>query len=75
VWAAELRRHLGLAGPLAAAALAERLQANHPGLTAEQVEQELLAHHPLAWLVEVTGCWSTSARCRPRSRPRRGVAA
>jgi hypothetical protein len=42
-WAADLPRHLGQGGPLTAGALTERLQAHHPGLTAEQVERELLA--------------------------------
>ncbi|HZC98773.1 MAG TPA: hypothetical protein VFA46_00800, partial [Actinomycetes bacterium] len=42
-WAAELLRHLGKAGPLTAVALTEGLGANHPDLTAEQVERELRA--------------------------------
>jgi hypothetical protein len=42
-WAAYLPRHLGQGGPLTAGALTERLQAHHPGLTAEQVERELRA--------------------------------
>ena len=42
-WAADLLRHLGQGGPLTAGALTERLQAHHPGLTAEQVERELRA--------------------------------
>ena len=42
-WAAGLLRQLGQAGPLTAAELTERLQAHHPGLTAEQVERELRA--------------------------------
>ena len=42
-WAAGLLRQLGRSGPLTAAELTERLQAHHPGLTAEQVERELRA--------------------------------
>ena len=42
-WAADLLRQLGQSGPLTAAELTERLQAHHPGLTAEQVERELRA--------------------------------
>jgi hypothetical protein len=42
-WAAGLLRQLGQAGPLTTAELTERLQAHHPGLTAEQVERELRA--------------------------------
>jgi hypothetical protein len=42
-WATDLLRHLGQGGPLTAGALTERLQAHHPGLTAEQVERELRA--------------------------------
>jgi hypothetical protein len=42
-WAADLPSHLGQGGPLTAGVLAERLQAHHPGLTAEQVERELRA--------------------------------
>ena len=42
-WAVGLLRQLGQSGPLTAAELAERLQAHHPGLTAEQVERELRA--------------------------------
>jgi hypothetical protein len=42
-WAADLLRHLGQGGPLTAGALAERLQTQHPGLTAEQVDRELRA--------------------------------
>ena len=42
-WAAGLLRQLGQSGPLTAAELTERLQAHHPGLTAEQVERELRA--------------------------------
>ena len=42
-WAVGLLRHLGQSGPLTAGALAERLQAHHAGLTAEQVERELRA--------------------------------
>jgi len=42
-WAADLLRQLGQGGPLTAGALSERLQAHHPGLTAEQVERELRA--------------------------------
>jgi hypothetical protein len=42
-WAADMLRHLGQGGPLTAGALTERLQAQHPGLTAEQVERELRA--------------------------------
>ena len=42
-WAAGLLRQLGQSGPLTAPELTERLQAHHPGLTAEQVERELRA--------------------------------
>ena len=42
-WAADLLRQLGQSAPLTAAELTERLQAHHPGLTAEQVERELRA--------------------------------
>jgi len=42
-WAVDLLRQLGQEGPLTAGTLAERLQADHPGLTAEQVERELRA--------------------------------
>ncbi len=40
-WAPDLLRHLGLAGPLAPAALSERLRMGSLGLTPEQVEREL----------------------------------
>jgi SEC-C motif len=53
-WAADLLRHLGQGGPLTAGALAERLQTQHPGLTAEQVDRELRA---LPEVHETAGGW------------------
>jgi hypothetical protein len=53
-WAADLVRHLGQGGPLTAGALAERLQAHHAGLTAEQVDRELRA---LPEVHETAGGW------------------
>jgi SEC-C motif len=53
-WAADLLRHLGQGGPLTSGALAERLQAHHPGLTAEQVDREL---HARPEVHETAGGW------------------